>query len=94
MSTLPIAEARERFEELCATVAETGEPIFIEKDGQTFVLTASDDLETERRRSLLFDNPKNAERLRAALTRSQNADAALMSIANLRSAVGIDGRGF
>ena len=94
MSTLTIAEAREHLDELCASVAETGEPVRIERNGHTFMLVeAENDPELERRRKLLFDSPANARRLRAALARSQGDDALCLSIEELRTVLKGDERG-
>jgi PHD/YefM family antitoxin component YafN of YafNO toxin-antitoxin module len=88
MSTVTIAEAREHLDELCASVAETGEPVIIERGGRTFMLVpGQEDEEVERRRKLLFDSPENARRLRAALARTEGEDAINLSIAELRDAV-------
>lgn len=40
MSTLTIAEAREHLDKLCATVAETGEPVIIKRDGGSVRIVA------------------------------------------------------
>ncbi len=94
MSTLTIAEAREHLDELCNSVAETGEPVAIQSGGRTFLIVAGDDDdEIERRRKLLFESPENAQRLRAALARSGGGDAACLSIAELRLELDLDGRG-
>jgi PHD/YefM family antitoxin component YafN of YafNO toxin-antitoxin module len=88
MSTVTIAEAREHLDELCASVAETGEPVMIERGGRTFMLVpGQENAEIERRRKLLFDSPENARRLRGALAHAESDDAINMTITELRDAV-------
>lgn len=43
MSTVTIAEAREHLDELCASVAETGEPVIIERNGKTVQIVSADE---------------------------------------------------
>ncbi len=38
MSTLTVAEAREHFADLCTSVATTGEPVIIQREGQPNVM--------------------------------------------------------
>ncbi len=93
MSTLTIAEAREHLDELCASVAETGEPVVIEHNGKTVQLVPADvknsDAEIERRRRLLFDSPENARRLRAAIARAREGNGIEMTVEELRRYIGM-----
>lgn len=45
MSTLTIAEAREHFEEVCTAVAETGEPVLIQREGGSVRIVPDDEEE-------------------------------------------------
>jgi PHD/YefM family antitoxin component YafN of YafNO toxin-antitoxin module len=90
MSTLTIAEAREHLDELCASVAETGEPVLIEHNGRQFIISArSAGLAEEVTRDIL-SRPDDAENLRKSIERARRGEGVEMTIGELCNRFGID----
>jgi PHD/YefM family antitoxin component YafN of YafNO toxin-antitoxin module len=90
MSTVTIAEAREHLDELCAAVAETGEPVVIEHNGRHFVISAqSDGLAEEVTRDIL-SRPEDAENLRKAVERARRGEGVEMTMGELCNRFGFD----
>ena len=81
MSTLTIAEARERFDELCATVAETGESIVVQRDGKSVQIVP---MEEEK------SDPEMLRRMNAALNGERVEGIITTTFADLCKAVGVD----
>jgi PHD/YefM family antitoxin component YafN of YafNO toxin-antitoxin module len=90
MSTVTIAEAREHLDELCDSVAETGEPVMIEHNGRDFIISAqSEGLAEEVTRDIL-SRPEDAENLRKAVERARRGEGIEMTVDELRRYVGLN----
>jgi prevent-host-death family protein len=81
MSTVTIAEAREHLDELCASVAETGEPVVIEHNGRTVRLVPTEDEKSD---------PEMIRRLYAALDGDEDDRTITTTVEDLCKAIGID----
>lgn len=82
MSTLTIAEAREHFEELCATVAETGAPVVIQREGRSVRIVPDDEEDKS--------DPEMLRRMYAALEGKYDDRTITTTFADLCKAVGVD----
>jgi PHD/YefM family antitoxin component YafN of YafNO toxin-antitoxin module len=93
MSTVTIAEAREHLDELCASVAETGEPAFIEREGRTFMLVETNDIPPRANAELvmrILGTPENERSLRAAVARAREGKGIEMTVDELCLHVGMN----
>ena len=81
MSTVTIAEAREHLDELCASVAETGEPVVIERNGKTVQIVPADEEKSD---------PEMLRRMYAALNGEHVEGTITTTFADLCKAVGVD----
>ena len=81
MSTVTIAEAREHLDELCASVAETGEAVVIQHNGRTVQLVPTGEEKSD---------PEMLRRMYAALEGKYDNRTITTTIEDLCKAVGID----
>ncbi len=82
MSTLTIAEAREHLDELCASVAETGEPVLIQRDGRSVRLVPDGEEKSD---------PEMLRRMKAAIEGKGDPDEVVeVAFEDLCKALGVD----
>lgn len=81
MSTVTIAEAREHLDELCASVAETGEPVVVERDGKSVRIVPVEDAKSD---------PEMLRRMYAALNGERIEGTITTTFEDLCRAVGVD----
>ena len=90
MSTVTIAEAREHLDELCASVAETGEPVVIQQGGRNFLIIAQPDSMADAVTRDILSRPDDAESLRQAVERARRGEGIELTIGELCNRFGID----
>lgn len=97
MSTVTIAEAREHLDELCDSVAETGEPIRILRNGLTFMLVQAEiapsgdsSVASPELVKQILGTPENERSLREAIARARAGGGIEMTIEELSRHIGMD----
>ena len=84
-------EARANLAKLWDEAVDSREPIVIRRRGkENVVMLAADELAGLLETAHLLRSPRNAERLLAALARSQNNEAQLQSLTLLKEELGFD----
>ncbi len=84
-------EARANLAKLWDEAVDNREPIVIRRRGkENVVMLAADELAGLLETAHLLRSPRNAERLLAALARSQNNEAQLQSLTLLKEELGFD----
>ncbi len=84
-------QARATLAFLCDEVASTREPVIIRRrNTEDVALIPADELESLMETAYLLRAPKNAERIRSALTRAQARELPPSSIEDLRREIGLD----
>lgn len=83
--------ARATLAALCDEVASTREPVIIRRRGaEDVALVSAEELGSLMETAHLLRSPKNAQRLLAALTRTQNQELPSSSVDDLRRELGLD----
>ena len=97
MSTVTIAEAREHLDELCDSVAETGEPVLIQRNGLTFMIVQAESappgdasVASPELAKQILGSPENERSLRESIARARAGGGIEMTVEELLRHVGMD----